>query len=192
MKKLLQILFLFILVACKNKISEPLSDVCINTNLKWNVVKINSNYQLGFPNEYLDQTILGNNESEYLLNKIRKKSDVFFQSGHYVNGVIHSYYPSILFKTLPDSVQVIDFNTKYLKNKTTFCLQGNIIGVFYWGQLNYEKNSPLKTPGYQEEFGDLYLKVPNQNSFQLSARFDYMKIYHDEVFDILSTLTPIK
>jgi hypothetical protein len=191
--KFFSIIFLFFIsISCKNKISEPL-DVCLSTNPKWNMTKFNSDYQLGFPDEYLEgTTILGKSESEYLFFKNRKKSDVIFQSGFFVNNAIYSHYPNILLRTLPDSVEVMDFKTKYLKNKITLCSQGNIIGVFYWGQLYYEKNAPLKTPRYQEEFGDLYLKIPNQNSFQLSARFDYMKIYHDEVFEILSTLTPIK
>jgi hypothetical protein len=191
MKNLFIFFLFFISIACKNKISEPL-DACVSTNPKWNMTKVNSDYQLGFPNEYLEGLIVDKSESGYLFIKNRKKSDVLFQSGYFVNNSIYSYYPNVLLKTLPDSVEVIGFKTKYLKNKTTLCSQGNIIGVFYWGQLYYETNARLKTPGYQEEFLDLYLKIPNQNSFQLAARFDYMKIYHDEVFEILSTLTTTK
>jgi hypothetical protein len=185
--------FFIVLLACKSKVIEP-SNIkdCINSSPKWSMININSDYQLGFPESYLEGKIIDKNEKGFLFVKNRLKGDVLFNSGYYVNNMIYSYYPNILLKTIPDSVEVIGFKTKYLTNKTLICLKGNIIGVFYWGQLYFEKGAPLKTPGYQEEFGDLYLKDKNNNYFQLAARFDYQKKYHDEIIEILSTLTPTK
>lgn len=192
MKIYLFFTFFTLLLACKSKVIEPSNiDGCINSSPKWSMMNINADYQLGFPDSYLEGKIIDKSDNGYVFVKNRLKGDVFFESGYYVNNSIYSYYPNILLNNIPDSVEVIGFKTKYLANKTLICLKGNIIGVFYWGQLYFEKDAPLKTPGYQEEFGDLYLK-DNNNYFQLAARFDYQKKYHDEIIEILSTLTPTK
>ncbi len=185
--------FFIVLLACKSKVIEP-SNIkdCINSSPKWSMLNINADYKLGFSELYLEGQIVDKSDNGYMYIKNRMNGGVFFQSGHYVNNVMYSYYPNIVLKVLPDSVEVIGFKTKYLANKTLFCLKGNVIGAFYWGQLYYENDSPLKTPGYQEEFGDLYVKENNSDYFKFAARFDYQKKYHDEVIEILSTLTPVK